>query len=64
MLFSRKAKGYFVSRSDQGLQVARTSSPSVPFTVEEMRECPPDAGDARVGAAFAKTLAAWRRRPR
>jgi hypothetical protein len=44
MLFSRKSKGYFVSLSDQGLQVARTSAPQLPFAVEELRECP--AGDA------------------
>ena len=38
MLFSRNAKGYFVSVSDQGMQVARTSAPDLPFSVEELRE--------------------------
>lgn len=43
MLFPRKAKGYFVIVNEQGTQVARTSSPQVPFVVEELLECP--AGD-------------------
>jgi hypothetical protein len=47
MLFSRKAKGYFVSLSDQGLQVARTSAPVLPFTVEELKECPAEDAGAK-----------------
>ena len=47
MLFSRKAKGYFVSVSDQGMQVARTSAPELPFTVEELRESAAGDADAR-----------------
>ena len=44
MLFSRKPLGHFVSLSDQGMQAARTSAPSAPFVVEDLRECA--AGDA------------------
>lgn len=51
MLFSKKTKGFFVELSDHAVMVARTSAPVAPFTVEEMRECPP--GDA---AALADCL--------
>ena len=42
MLFSQKNKGYFVELNDHAILVARTSAPALPFTVEEMRECPPN----------------------
>jgi hypothetical protein len=40
MLFPQKTKGFFVELNDHAIMVARTSAPTVPFTVEEMRECP------------------------
>ena len=39
MLFSQKSKGYFVELNDHAILLARTSAPTVPFAVEEMREC-------------------------
>jgi hypothetical protein len=44
MLFSQKTKGFFVELNDHAVMLARTSSAVAPFTVEDMRECPP--GDA------------------
>jgi len=44
MLFSQKTKGFFVEFNDHGVMLARTSAPTAPFTVEDLRECPP--GDA------------------
>ncbi len=41
MLFSQKTKGFFVEYNDHAVMFARTSSPVAPFTVEDMRECPP-----------------------
>src|ERR1043165_4628411 len=40
MFFSQKTKGFFVDLNDHAMTFARTSSPTVPFTVEELRECP------------------------
>src|SRR5687768_16271079 len=40
MLFAQKTKGFFVELNDHAVMVARTSAPSAPFTIEEMRECP------------------------
>jgi hypothetical protein len=50
MLFSPKAKGFFVDHNENGVFVARTSAPKPPFTVEEMREVAKDnaAGLAEV----------------
>src|SRR5882757_9541551 len=42
MLFSQKNKGFFVEINDHAILLARTSEPGVPFTIEEMRECPPN----------------------
>jgi hypothetical protein len=42
MLFSQKNKGYFVEVTDHAILLARTSSPDLPFVVEEMLECPPN----------------------
>ncbi len=42
MLFSHKPKGFFVELSDHAVMMARTSSPTAPFTVEEMLECAPN----------------------
>ena len=44
MFFSQKTKGFFVELNDHAIMLARTSSATAPFTVEDMRECPP--GDA------------------
>ena len=44
MFFSQKTKGFFVELNDHAVMLARTSSAVAPFTVEDMRECPP--GDA------------------
>jgi hypothetical protein len=44
MLFSQKTKGFFVELNDHAILLARTSASAAPFTVEELRECPP--GDA------------------
>ncbi len=44
MFFSQKTKGFFVELNDHAVMLARTSSSTAPFTVEDMRECPP--GDA------------------
>jgi hypothetical protein len=41
MLFSQKTKGFFVELNDHAVMLARTSAPTAPFTVEDMRECPP-----------------------
>lgn len=41
MLFSKKTKGFFVEINDHAVMLARTSAPAAPFTVEDMRECPP-----------------------
>lgn len=51
MLLSQKTKGFFVEVNDHALLLARTSSPATPFTIEDVRECPP--GDA---AALAQAL--------
>ncbi len=51
MIFSQKSKGFFVELNDHAVMLARTSSPVAPFTVEDMRECPP--GDA---AALAEAI--------
>jgi hypothetical protein len=40
MLFSQKNKGFFVEYNDNGILLARTSEPGVPFTVEELQEAP------------------------
>ena len=50
MLFSPKAKGFFVDYNENGVFVARTSAPKPPFVVEEMREVAKDnvAGLAEV----------------
>ncbi len=42
MLFSKKSKGFFVELNDHAVMLARTSAPTAPFTVEDMRECPPN----------------------
>ena len=42
MLFSQKTKGFFVEMNDQSVMLARTSAPTLPFTVEDLRECPPN----------------------
>jgi hypothetical protein len=41
MFFSQKSKGFFVELNDHGVMLARTSAAAAPFTVEDMRECPP-----------------------
>lgn len=41
MFFSQKTKGFFVELNDHAVMLARTSSSTAPFTVEDMRECPP-----------------------
>src|SRR5438477_12981381 len=42
MFFSQKTKGFFVELNDHGVMLARTSTPTAPFTNEAMRECPPN----------------------
>lgn len=42
MFLSKKTKGFFVERNDHAVLLARTSSPVAPFTVEELKECPPN----------------------
>jgi len=54
MFFSQKTKGYFVELNDHAVMVARTSSPTAPFVVEDMLECPP--GDAAMLAAALNQL--------
>lgn len=44
MFFSQKTKGFFVELNDHAVMLARTSSATAPFTVEDMVECP--ANDA------------------
>lgn len=51
MLFPAKSKGYFVDSQEHGTFIARTSGPSAPFVVEELREVAP--GD---DAALQETL--------
>ncbi len=52
MFFSSATKGYFVELSEHAILLARTSAAVPPFTVEELRECPP--GDA---AALSEAIA-------
>ncbi len=40
MLFSQKAKGFFIEFNDHAVMFARTSAPVAPFSVEDLRECP------------------------
>lgn len=42
MFFSQKTKGFFVEQNEHGVMLARTSAPTAPFTVEDMRECAPN----------------------
>ena len=42
MFFSKKTKGFFVEVNDHAVTLARTSSPTAPFTIEEMQECAPN----------------------
>ena len=49
MLFSQKTNGFFVELNDQAIMVARTSAPTLPFTIEDMRECPPNDTEALAG---------------
>src|SRR5438876_558218 len=42
MLFTQKTKGFFVEMNEHATSVARTSAPSAPFVIEEMRECAPN----------------------
>lgn len=51
MFFSPATKGFFVELSEHAILLARTSAALPPFTVEELRECPP--GDA---AALAEAI--------
>src|SRR5437899_1248485 len=53
MLFSQKTKGFFVELNDHAILLARTSSPTAPFVVEDMRECPPNDA-AALDAAIAQ----------
>jgi hypothetical protein len=39
MLFSKKTKGFFVEMNENSVLLARTSSPSTPMEIEELREC-------------------------
>lgn len=52
MIFSPATKGFFVEVSEHAVLLARTSGGVPPFTVEEVRECPP--GDA---AAVSRAIA-------
>ena len=40
MFFSKKSKGIFVDLNDHTLAVARTSAPSTPMVIEELKSCP------------------------
>ncbi len=40
-LFSQKSKGFFVEMNDHAVMLARTSSPTLPCMIEDLRECPP-----------------------
>lgn len=50
MFFSAKAKGFYVEQNDHAILLARTSAPTVPFVIEEMRECPLGDAEALVEA--------------
>jgi hypothetical protein len=39
MFFSQKPQGFFVELNDHAIMLARTSAPTAPFVVEDMREC-------------------------
>ncbi|MBI5768017.1 MAG: hypothetical protein HZA93_09490 [Verrucomicrobia bacterium] len=41
MLFSQKSKGFFVEMNDHAVMLARTSAPTLPYAIEDLRECPP-----------------------
>jgi hypothetical protein len=51
MFFSQKSNGYFIDVNDHAVMLARTSSSTAPFTIEEVRECP-----ANDPAALAETV--------
>lgn len=42
MFLTQKSKGFFVELNDHAILLARTSAPMAPFTIEELRECPPN----------------------
>ncbi len=46
MFFSKKTKGFFVESSDHAVFLGRTSHLVAPFTIEDLRECPPDDSEA------------------
>jgi hypothetical protein len=46
MFFSQATKGYFVEQNDHAVLLARTSSLSAPFSIEDLRECPPNDAPA------------------
>lgn len=50
MLFSQKNKGYFVELNDHAILFARTSAPTAPFAIEDLRECPPNDAAALTAA--------------
>lgn len=45
MLFSAKAKGFFVEQNDQGMVLAKTSGMTAPLVVEEVKECGFEEGE-------------------
>ena len=54
MLFSKKNKGFFVEVNENAVLLARTSSPSVPMDIEELKEVP--LNDEAALAEALKTL--------
>lgn len=46
MLFSQKAKGFFIELNDHSVMVARTSAGAAPLLIEELKECAPDDAGA------------------
>lgn len=40
MFLSKKTKGFFVELNEHAVLLARTSTPTAPFTIEDLRECP------------------------
>jgi hypothetical protein len=42
MFFSKRSSSFFLDANEHAVMLARTSAVTSPFTIEEVRECPPD----------------------
>jgi Tfp pilus assembly PilM family ATPase len=42
MFFTKRSSSFFLDANDHAVMLARTSAVTAPFTIEEVRECPPN----------------------